>query len=114
MRVFVGGATQPELFDRDDEAIKTMVRAELHQLLGARGEPLLIEVCRHPRAMPQYTLGHLERVEAIRRQAALHPRLILAGNAYKGVGIPDCVHGAELAAEAVLRALADPAATAAA
>ena len=114
MRVFVGGATQPELFERDDEAIKTLVRSELVDLLGARGEPLLIEVGRHPRAMPQYTLGHLDRVAAIRRQAARHPRLILAGNAFDGVGIPDCVRAAEQAAEAALRALADPAAPAAA
>ena len=114
MRVFMGGATQPEMFDRDDEAIRTIVRSELHELLGARGEPLLIEVGRHPRAMPQYTLGHLERVEVIRRHAARHPRLILAGNAFDGVGIPDCVRGAEAAASETLAALADPAAPAAA
>ncbi len=114
MRVFVGGATQPELFDRDDEAIKTLVRSELHDLLGARGEPLLLDIARHPRSMPQYTLGHLDRVEAIKRQAARHPRLILAGIGYEGVGIPDCAHAAERAADATLLALADPAAPAAA
>jgi protoporphyrinogen/coproporphyrinogen III oxidase len=114
MRVFLGGATQPELYDRDDEALKTIVRSELFDLLGARGEPLLIEVCRHPRAMPQYTLGHLDRVEAIKRRAARHPRLILAGNAFDGVGIPDAVRAAEQAAEAAIRALLDPASPAAA
>jgi len=114
MRVFVGGATQPELFDRDDEEIKSLVRAELYELLGARGEPLLVEVGRHPRAMPQYTLGHLDRVAAIRRQAAMHPRLILAGNAFEGVGIPDAVRAAEQAADSALSALAEPAAPAAA
>ncbi len=114
MRVFLGGASQPEIFERDDEAIRTLVRSELYELLGARGEPLLMEIGRHPRAMPQYTLGHLDRVEAIKRQAARHPRLILAGIAYEGVGIPDCVHAAELAATATLSALADPAAPAAA
>jgi oxygen-dependent protoporphyrinogen oxidase len=113
IRVFVGGATQPELFDRDDEAIKTIVRSELYDLLGARGEPLLIEVARHPRAMPQYTLGHLDRVEAIRRQAARHPRLFLAGNAFDGVGIPDTVRAAAAAADAVLAALAEAASAAA-
>ena len=114
IRVFLGGATQPELFDRDDEAIKSIVRDELYQLLGAKGVPLLMEVGRHPRAMPQYTLGHLDRVETIRRQAAKHSRLFLAGNAFDGIGIPDAVHKAELAAEAVLASLADPASTAAA
>jgi oxygen-dependent protoporphyrinogen oxidase len=114
MRVFLGGATQPELYDRDDESVRTIVRSELYDLLGARGEPLLLEVGRHPRAMPQYTLGHLDRVAVIKRQVALHPRLILTGIAYDGVGVPDAVHSADLAAEAVITALADPAAPAAA
>jgi len=114
MRVFVGGSTQPELFDRDDDAIEALVRSELHDLVGARGEPLLVEIGRHPRAMPQYTLGHLDRVEAIRRRAARHPRLILSGIAFDGVGIPDCLHAAELAADATFSALAEPAAPAAA
>ena len=114
LRVFLGGATQPELFDRDDEAIRIIVRSELNDLLGARGEPLLIDVGRHPRAMPQYTLGHVERVEAIRRLAVRHPRLILAGIAFDGVGIPDCIRVAEAAATDTLAALANPAAPAAA
>jgi oxygen-dependent protoporphyrinogen oxidase len=114
LRVFVGGATQPELSERDDEALKTMVRAELYSLLGASGEPLLIDVSRHPRAMPQYTLGHLERVAAIRALAARHPRLILTGNAFDGVGIPDCIRNAQAAADQALLALADPATPAAA
>ena len=114
MRVFLGGATQPELCERDDEALKTIVQAELFDLLGARGAPLLIDVTRHPRAMPQYTLGHLERVEAIRRRASALDRLILGGNAFDGVGIPDAVHAAEVAAEAAFAALVGPAKTAAA
>jgi oxygen-dependent protoporphyrinogen oxidase len=113
LRVFVGGATQPELFERDDEAIKTIVRSELYDLLGARGEPLLVEVARHARAMPQYTLGHLERVAAIRARAARYPTLILAGNAFDGVGIPDTVRAADAAADAALAATADPASAAA-
>ena len=71
LRVFVGGAMQPELFELDDEELKTLVRGELAELLGARGEPILIDVARHARAMPQYTLGHLDRVAAIRQRALL-------------------------------------------
>ncbi|WZP00047.1 protoporphyrinogen oxidase [Isosphaeraceae bacterium EP7] len=114
MRVFVGGATQPHLFDLDDAAMLDLVRAELADLIGTTGEPILARVGRHARAMPQYTLGHLDRVEAIQTKAARHSGLILAGNAFHGVGVPDCVRSGELAAEAVLVALADPANIAAA
>ena len=114
MRVFVGGAIQPDLFELEDEELKTLVRGELASLLGASGEPILIEVARHARAMPQYTLGHLDRVASIRLRAAKHSRLVLAGNAFQGVGIPDCVRSGQEAAAGLLRALADPAAPAAA
>ena len=114
MRVFVGGATQPELFDLDDDDLKTLVRGELSSLLGVSGEPLLIGVARHPRAMPQYTLGHIDRIAAIRQRASRHSRLVLAGNAFDGVGIPDCVRSGQDAANALMLALADPASPAAA
>ena len=114
LRTFVGGALQPELVDLDDDELIALVRDELSGLLGVAGEPLLVEVERHPRAMPQYTLGHLERVAAIRLGTARHPGLALAGNAFDGVGIPDCIRSGQEAAEAILRSLEDPAVIAAA
>ncbi len=114
IRVFVGGATQADLFDLDDEDLKTLVRRELGSLIGAKGEPALIDVGRHPRAMPQYTLGHLDRVATIQRRAMRYPRFVLAGNAFGGVGIPDCVRSGQDAAASLLLAMADPAAPAAA
>lgn len=114
MRVFVGGATQPELFEKDDAEIEALVLRELSELLGARGEPLLMDVARHPRGMPQYTLGHLDRVAAIREAQARHPGLFLAGNAFDGVGIPDCVRSGREAADAALALLLDASRTAAA
>ena len=114
MRVFVGGATQPELFDLSDEEMKALVETELGSLLGIRGEPLLIDVARHTRAMPQYTLGHIDRVATIRERAARHPGLALAGTAFNGVGVPDCVRSGMDAANTVLLDLANPAAPAAA
>ena len=114
MRAFVGGAMQPELFDLDDATVTSLVRRDLTDLLGVTGEPLLVEISRHCRAMPQYTLGHLDRVAAIRLQAAKHSRLLLTGNAFDGVGIPDVIRNAQSAADAVLQGLADPAKPAAA
>jgi oxygen-dependent protoporphyrinogen oxidase len=113
LRVFIGGATQPEYCDLDDAAVGDLVRRELGDLIGASGDPLFLRVGRHPRAMPQYVLGHLDRVAAIRRKLARHPRLYLTGIAFDGVGIPDCIHAAESTADALLDALANAAASAA-
>jgi protoporphyrinogen/coproporphyrinogen III oxidase len=112
-RVFIGGATQPDLFDLEDAELHDLVAQELGELIGVSGPPLLCRIARHPRAMPQYILGHLERVEAIRRRLARHPGLFLTGIAFDGVGIPDCVHAAETTADAVLDSLVNPATAAA-
>ncbi len=113
LRVFIGGATNPAQFDLDDHAVIELVRSELGALIGAAGEPLFTRIGRHPRSMPQYNLGHLDRVANIRRHLAKHSGLYLAGVAYDGVGIPDCVRAAELTADSVVDALANPAASAA-
>jgi oxygen-dependent protoporphyrinogen oxidase len=107
MRVFIGGATQPELFDLDDDAINQLVKRELGELIGMTGEPLLLSIGRHPRAMPQYTLGHIDRVAAIRRKLAKFRGLHLTGIAFDGVGIPDCIHAAESTADELIAALAN-------
>jgi oxygen-dependent protoporphyrinogen oxidase len=113
LRVFIGGATRPDQIELDDSAISTLVQRELGELIGASGEPLFVRISRHPRSMPQYNLGHCERVASIRRHLSKHAGLYITGIAYDGVGIPDCVHAAEQAADALLDALANPAASAA-
>ena len=105
VRAFVGGAMQEQLFDQDDTSMAKSVRRELRELLGIASEPLLTRIHRHPQAMPQYCVGHLERMARIDALLARHPGLALAGNAYRGVGIPDCIHSGELAAEHVFRQL---------
>jgi protoporphyrinogen/coproporphyrinogen III oxidase len=104
LRAFVGGALRPDLVERDDGALVEIVRRELEALAGIGAAPDIVRVQRHRRAMPQYAVGHLERVAAIDRRVAALPGLALAGSAYRGVGIPDCVRGGEAAAEAVLGA----------
>jgi oxygen-dependent protoporphyrinogen oxidase len=113
LRVFLGGAGRPEQLDLDDAAITALVKGELAGLIGAGGEPLFVRIDRHPRAMPQYNLGHLDRVASIRRHLAKYSRLYLTGIAYDGVGIPDCIQAAERTADRLIDALAKPAASAA-
>ncbi len=102
LRTFVGGAMQPELNDLDDQAMLQTVREELLSTLGVTGEPDFAIIVRYPRAMPQYTVGHLDRVARIAALANNHPGLEIAGNAYSGVGVPDAIFSGEQAAERIL------------
>lgn len=106
LRAFAGGALQPEPFEWDDEMLLTAVRRDLNELLGIRAAPLWTQVTRHPRSMPQYHVGHLDRVAKLERLLHRWPTLKLAGNAYRGVGIPDVIHSGEAAADALLADLA--------
>jgi oxygen-dependent protoporphyrinogen oxidase len=106
LRVFVGGACQPELADLPDHTLRHMVAEELQELLGINGDPQLCEIFRWPATMPQYHVGHLDRVARIEQRAATLPKLALAGNAYRGVGIPFCIRSGENAAQKILQQLA--------
>lgn len=103
MRTFVGGAMQPELYDLDDDQLKQLVSEELRDIFGVQGAPEFSLVVRYPRAMPQYHVGHLDRVARIDAQTSLHPGLAFAGNALRGVGVPDAISSGESAAESVLK-----------
>jgi len=108
LRAFVGGAMQSELVELDDAEMTARVRADLRDLLGIQSEPLFVEISRWRRSMPQYEVGHLARVKTIAARVAALPGLALAGNAYEGVGIPDCIRSGEAAAAALLTALQKP------
>jgi len=102
LRVFLGGARQPELAEMDGRELRRLVVDELALLLDVRGEPCFCDVAHWPRTMPQYHVGHRQRVARIEARAALLGSFALAGNAYHGVGLPDCIHGGQRAAERVL------------
>ncbi len=106
LRAFVGGALQQEQLAHSDVDIQRAVTDDLRQLLGLTGEPLATSITRHPEAMPQYHVGHLDRVARIEALCAHYPGLGLAGNAYHGVGIPDCIQSADTAAQTLLTYLA--------
>lgn len=99
LRTFVGGAMQPELLDRTDEELVENVKAELSDIFGVSGQPDFVKVYRYRSAMPQYHVGHLNRIHEIEQQVKSTPGLALTGIAYRGVGIPDVITDAELAAE---------------
>jgi oxygen-dependent protoporphyrinogen oxidase len=100
LRVFAG-----RFESLSDEDLFGLAREEV-SLLGLRSEPVLMRIHRWPRGMPQYVLGHPERLERIDAALERHPGLALAGAAYRGVGIPDCIHSGEEAARSLARSLA--------
>ena len=100
LRVFLGGALDEGVLKEDDESLVAIARGQLAELLGVTGPPVLARVHRHPQAMPQYRVGHLEHVATIERCLDAEPGLKLAGSAYRGVGIADCVRSGEEAAAA--------------
>jgi oxygen-dependent protoporphyrinogen oxidase len=99
LRAFVGGALQPQLINLSTDQLISTAREDLRVLLGIERAPLFAEVTKWERSMPQYHVGHLERVERIEERLASLPGLTLAGNAYTGLGIPDCIRSGEAAAE---------------
>jgi oxygen-dependent protoporphyrinogen oxidase len=105
LRAFVGGALQPEVFALDEDKIVAGVREDLRELLGIEKPPLFASVQKWPRSMAQYHLGHIERVERIRERLGALPGLKLAGNAYNGAGVPDCIRSGEGAADEIMATL---------
>jgi oxygen-dependent protoporphyrinogen oxidase len=105
LRLFFGGAFQESILKRDDSEMIATGRAELESLLGIRAEPVIARVYRYPVSMPQYLLGHLDQIAAIEARLQHHGGLKVAGSAYRGVGIADCVRSGEDAADQVLQAL---------
>jgi oxygen-dependent protoporphyrinogen oxidase len=90
-RALVGGFHRAEQVDWDDDKLARAVHAEMKLAMGVKGEPIFRRVVRWSAAIPQYVIGHAERVARIDALAARHTGLFLAGNAYKGVAMADCV-----------------------
>jgi oxygen-dependent protoporphyrinogen oxidase len=102
IRCFLGGALDAAVLEGDDPVLIARAREELRAALGIAAAPVLTRLSRHPAAMPQYRVGHLARVDAIESRLRGLSGLFLAGGAYRGVGIADCVRSAEAAADAAL------------
>ena len=102
LRALVGGARDPEAAEYDDDALLDLVRYDLATTMGIDAAPEMVRIYRHPRAIPQYTLGHLERLRAMRLRLEGLPGLFLHGNGYRGVALNDSLRLAGEIAEAAI------------
>jgi oxygen-dependent protoporphyrinogen oxidase len=104
LRVFIGRAGQEQSIAWDEASLLDIASQELRLTAGITARPVLARVFRWEKAMPQYHLGHPQRLNRIEVALAALPGLALAGNGYEGIGIPDCIHSGELAARKALAA----------
>ena len=91
------------MHDLDDSGMIRMVLEELDAIVGLKANAHFSKVYRWFKGMPKYTVGHLDRIALLDRTLSLHPGLHLIGCSYKGIGIGDCVHEAQVAAERILK-----------
>jgi oxygen-dependent protoporphyrinogen oxidase len=105
-RALCGGVHRGEVVDWDDERLLNAVRTELRLSLGVVAAPVFHEIIRWPRAIPQYVMGHLERVARIGDRLRHWPGLFLGGNAFHGIAMNDCAERAKATADEVVEYLA--------
>lgn len=105
IRCFLGGTRDKGVLECTDDEIRILVCHELHEILGIGAEPVFVRIYRWKHAMAQYGVGHRTRVGRIRELVAGMPGLAVAGNAYAGIGVPDCVRSGTEAAGNVLAGL---------
>jgi len=101
-RCFLGGMEDAGVLAESDDAIIATVTGELREIAGIAAPPRFTRIARWPRSMAQYSVGHGQRVEELEARVAGIPGLYLAGNAYSGIGIPDCIRMGKQAAEKIL------------
>lgn len=105
IRCFVGGAQNEDLVFLDDEEMSKMVKDELKEIAGIGSQPIFTKIYRWKKAMPQYVIGHIDRVKKIEELFSECPGLFPSGNAYNGIGISDCILKSSKVAESVVNFL---------
>jgi oxygen-dependent protoporphyrinogen oxidase len=103
LRCFLGGSRDPEVLNLPNEEVVSLVRQELKEILNFSFEPLFCKIHRWPASMAQYPVGHAERMRRIQSQLEDFPGIYLAGNAYSGIGISDCIRTGRAAAQRALQ-----------
>jgi len=110
LRTMVGGARVPHLAELPDEQLIDRVLTDLRDIMGIRSDPDFIRVHRHQKAIPQYLVGHADRLAAIRKQLEQFPGLVMTGNAFRGVSLNDCVLNAQKTAQSLTARVSEQAA----
>jgi oxygen-dependent protoporphyrinogen oxidase len=105
LRSMMGGATNPAAIELGDDEVLSRTLADLREIMGIKAPPSFVRIFRHPRAIPQYLPGHARRLAAVTEGLQAHSGLFVTGNAFYGVGLNDCVHAANRAAEQVIKRL---------
>ncbi len=105
IRCFIGGSRNEELVSLNDKDMLKMIREELRDIMGISAETILTRIYRWEKAMPQYTIGHDERVSRIEQSISKYPEIFVTGSAYRSSGISECIKNAQLTAESVLNHL---------
>jgi protoporphyrinogen/coproporphyrinogen III oxidase len=103
-RCFLGGTDDAAVLEASDESVAEIVTRELREIAGIQAAPQFVRIHRWPRSMAQYTVGHPQRLAEIEARVKTIPGLALAGNAYDGIGIPDCIRLGKRAAEGIAAA----------
>jgi oxygen-dependent protoporphyrinogen oxidase len=103
LRCFLGGSRDPEVLNLPDEEVVSLVRRELKEILNFSFQPLFCRIHRWPASMAQYPVGHAERIRRIQSRLEDLPGIYLAGNAYSGIGISDCIRTGKAAAQRALK-----------
>ena len=101
LRCFLGGTGDPGVLNESDEVVTSTVLEELHRIVRFEAQPSFARVFRWPRSMAQYGVGHQERMKELAERLSAVPGLHVAGNAYEGIGIPDCIRTGKQAAEKI-------------
>lgn len=105
LRSMMGGGTNPGAIDLSEDEVKARTMDDLKMIMGIAAEPDFIRIFRHRKAIPQYIVGHSQRLQELDEKMTKHPGLYLTGNAFGGVGLNDCVNSSNLVAEKVIEAL---------
>jgi oxygen-dependent protoporphyrinogen oxidase len=108
LRCFLGGASDEAALALSDDEVEKIVREELKSILRLDTEPRFIRIYRWRRAMAQYSVGHLDRVARIEAAAQRLPAFAVAGNCFRGIGVPDCIRTGQQAAALVAKLAPEP------